>query len=181
GPEESFVRSILGLEAGDEFGPDLVIRLADGRPERDRNARAVGPAPLHGRDRRFEDAGGGAAPAGMGDGDDAGRFVGEQDGAAVGGGDADGQPRHGSHDRVGAGGGRARGRQGGADRHGGGRRAREGGEGGAGPSAGRRRQARAVPPPLGGSVAGPSPAVEARIDAVGHAAFAGEERVADAG
>src|SRR5262249_25647214 len=88
GPEESFVRSIPGLEAGDEFGADLVIRLADGRPERDRNARAVGAAPLHGGDRRFEDAGGGAAPAGMGDPDDAGRFVGEQDGAAVGGGDA---------------------------------------------------------------------------------------------
>src|SRR5262249_58506173 len=67
--EESFVRSVLDLEAGDEFGPDLVVRLADGRPERDRNARAVGAAPLHGRDRRFEDAGGGAAPAGMGDPD----------------------------------------------------------------------------------------------------------------
>src|SRR5262249_57108037 len=42
--EESFVRSVLDLEAGDEFGPDLVVRLADGRPERDRNARAVGAA-----------------------------------------------------------------------------------------------------------------------------------------
>src|SRR5262249_56680506 len=46
GPEESFVRSVLGLEAGDEFGSGLVIRLADGRPQRDRNARTGGAAPL---------------------------------------------------------------------------------------------------------------------------------------
>src|SRR5262249_26978994 len=45
----------------------------------------------------------------------------------------------------------------------------------------RRRQARAVLRHLGGSVVGARPAVEARIDAVGHAAFAGEEGVADAG
>src|SRR5262249_10844929 len=95
---------VLGLEAGDEFGSDLVIRLADGRPERDRNARTVGAAPLHGRDRRFEDAGGGAAPAGMGDPDDAGRFVGEQHGAAVGGRDPDGAPPGARSPRARAGG-----------------------------------------------------------------------------
>jgi hypothetical protein len=45
----------------------------------------------------------------------------------------------------------------------------------------RRRHARAVLRHLGGSVVGACPAVEARIDAVGHAAFAGEEGVANAG
>ena len=64
--EEPFVGPVLGLEASDEFGPDLVIRLADGRPERDRNTGPGGPAALHGGDGRFEDAGGGTAPAGMG-------------------------------------------------------------------------------------------------------------------
>src|SRR5262249_54939805 len=43
GPEESFVRSVLGLEAGDEFGSDLVIRLADGRPQRGPRARSPPP------------------------------------------------------------------------------------------------------------------------------------------
>src|SRR5258705_8821701 len=62
--EKPFGREVLGPEAGNQFGPDLVIGLPDGRPERDRNASAVGPALLHGGDGRFEHAGGGAAPAG---------------------------------------------------------------------------------------------------------------------
>src|SRR5262249_58729763 len=37
GPEESLVRRVRDEETGDEFGPDLVIRLADGLPERDGN------------------------------------------------------------------------------------------------------------------------------------------------
>src|SRR5262249_60841045 len=34
---EAFGRSVLGLEAGGEFPPDLVFRLADGRAERGRD------------------------------------------------------------------------------------------------------------------------------------------------
>src|SRR5262249_25114712 len=109
GAEEPFVRAVLGLEAGNEFGPDLIVGLADGRPERDHNARALGSAALHGGDRRFEDAGGGPAPAGMGDGDDAGGFVGEQPGApgggggGRGGGGGGGGPRAGGTGPVGGG------------------------------------------------------------------------------
>src|SRR5215831_16477343 len=45
----------------------------------------------------------------------------------------------------------------------------------------RRGHARAVLGYLGGRVVGACPAVETRIDPVGHAAFTGEEGVADAG
>src|SRR5919197_1196713 len=94
-PEESFVVCIFGREASDEFGPDFVVRLADGRPKRDRKAGAVRPAPLHGRDRRFKHPAGSAAPAGMGHADHARRFIHEQDGGAIGGGYADSEARHG--------------------------------------------------------------------------------------
>ena len=43
------------------------------------------PQALHRRDGRFRDAGDGAAPAGMRGADHAGRGIGEQDRAAVGG------------------------------------------------------------------------------------------------
>ncbi len=115
----------------------------------------------------------------MGDGDDAGRFVGEQHGAAVGGGDADGEPRHGGHDRI---------RTGPLvrpprplDRHHVGRMDLVGGEQVVRPHPERRRHARAVLRYLGGRIVGACPAVETRIDPVGHAAFAGEEGVANAG
>src|SRR5262249_50458054 len=101
GPEESFVGRVRDEETGDEFVPDLVIRLADGGTERDRNTPPVRPAALHGGDGRFEHAGGGAAPAGMGRADHAGGVVGPQDGAPVGGGDAQGGPRDGRRGRPG--------------------------------------------------------------------------------
>jgi hypothetical protein len=100
-PEESFVIRVFGGETSDEFGSDLVVRLADGRPKRDRKAGAVRPALLHGRDRRFEHAAGSAAPAGMGHADHARGFIDEQDRGAIGGGYADGEPRHGGHHPIG--------------------------------------------------------------------------------
>src|SRR5260370_2318307 len=46
--EEPFVGPVLCLEASDEFGPDLVILSAGGRPQRARNPGPGGPPPLHG-------------------------------------------------------------------------------------------------------------------------------------
>src|ERR1700716_162349 len=82
GLEETRVRAVLGREAGDEFRPDLVVRLANHRPERSHHAGAIGSAPPHRRNRAFENPGRGAAPAGMGGADDPGLLVGEQHGAA---------------------------------------------------------------------------------------------------
>src|SRR6516165_5906352 len=65
GAEEPFVRAVLGLDAGDEFGRALVVRVAAGRLERDRDVRELGSAPLPGGDGVLEDAGGGAVLAGM--------------------------------------------------------------------------------------------------------------------
>src|SRR5258706_16356711 len=83
GPEESFVRHVCDEETGDEFGADLVIRLADRGTERDRDTGPIRSAALHGGDRCFENAAGGAAPPGMGRADDAGRPVAEQDARPV--------------------------------------------------------------------------------------------------
>ena len=102
GAEETAVRAIIGVEAGDEFRPNFVVRLADHWAERDDDSGAVGATPLHCGDGRFEHAGEGTAPTGMGRADDPGGLVRKQDRAAVGSGDANGKPRRPGHDRVGA-------------------------------------------------------------------------------
>ena len=66
-----------------------------------RRSVALGAELLHGDDRRFEDAGKRAAPAGMGGGDHAGRGIGEEDRPAIGGADADGDARAVGDDGVG--------------------------------------------------------------------------------
>src|SRR2546429_9842013 len=102
-PEESFVIRVFGRETSDEFGSDLVVRLADGRPKRDRKAGAVRPASLHGRDRRFEHAAGSAPPAGMGHADHGRGFIDEQEGGAIGGGLPQGGPPAGRAETTSAG------------------------------------------------------------------------------
>src|SRR5262249_31520280 len=91
GPEEAITRRILGAEAGDEIGADLIVALADHRAEPGADLAALGAKPLHGIDRRFDDPGERAAPAGMRRSDDAGLRVGKEDRPAIGRGYADGE------------------------------------------------------------------------------------------
>src|ERR1043165_3267542 len=91
--EEALVTGI-GLEkARDEFRADLVIALADRRPERRRDVFARRAQRLHRGNRRLDHAGERAAPAGMRRADDARLGVGEQQGPAVRGRYADGEAR----------------------------------------------------------------------------------------
>src|SRR5262249_56831920 len=97
-PEEPRIGGVVGLEAGDEFRPDLVVRLANHRPERCDDAVAAGTAPFHGRDRRLEHPGRGAAPARMGGADHPGPPLPPPDRAAIRPGDPPpGPPRPGAH------------------------------------------------------------------------------------
>src|SRR5262245_5204393 len=179
GPEKARIGSVIGLEAGDEFRSDLVVGLPDHRPERGRDPGAIRSAPLHGGDGRLEHAGRGAAPSGMGGTDDTSRFVAEQHRADVGGGDPDREARHPRDDGVGAGTLLRLPRA--LDRHHVGGMDLIGGQQAIRRHAERRRHARAVLRHLGRGVVGPGSTVEARIDAVGDAALAREEGVADTG
>ena len=105
--------------------------------------------------------------------------VGEQHRAAIGGGHPDGEAGRPGHDGVGARTLLRAPRP--LDRHDVGRMDLIGGEEAIRPHPERRRHAGAVLGDLGGRVVGARAAVEARIDAVGHAAVAREEGVADAG
>ena len=138
-----------------------------------------GAEPLHRRDRRLDHAGERAAPAGMRGADHAGARIGQQHRPAIRSGDADGERPHAGDDGIGA---RPRvagpGRFG--DRHG--RRMHLiAGEETPRRDAERRRHAGAVLRHFVRRVARAGAAVEARIEAVGHPAVAGEKAVADAG
>src|SRR5215211_5026621 len=65
GDKEPLVVEIGGAETGDELRSDFIARLADHRPDGGRNPRALRAEPLHGGDRRLDDAGQGTAPAGV--------------------------------------------------------------------------------------------------------------------
>jgi len=69
----------------DEFGPDLVIGLADRGAEHGHGVLGACAQALHGLKRAFQHAVKGAAPAGMGGADYAGLRVSKQDRSAVGG------------------------------------------------------------------------------------------------
>ena len=85
-----------------QIGSDLVVRLADHRPDRGADAGARGAERFHRGDGRLDHAGERAAPAGMRGADHAGVRVGEQHRAAVRGRGRNREPRHLRHDRVGA-------------------------------------------------------------------------------
>src|SRR5262249_52589067 len=83
--EEALVLWVVTGELRHELRSDLVVRLPDHRTECRHDARALGAATLHCRDRRFRDAGERTAPARMRGTDYARLRVGEQDWSAVGG------------------------------------------------------------------------------------------------
>ena len=86
----------------DEFAADLIGVLADQRADRGDDAGAVGAEFLHRVDGGFQHAGQRALPAGMRRADHARAGVGEQDRAAIRGGDADGDAFRACDERVGA-------------------------------------------------------------------------------
>ena len=177
--EELRARFVLGCEAGDEIGTDFIVVLTDHRPERRTDAAARGAEPLHGGDGRFDHARQRAAPAGMRGADDARVRIGEQHRPAIGGADPDRKPGHAGHDGVGARSGLGGPRRLGDDDV---RRVNLiGGEQAVRLDRERRRHAGAIFGDQASLIARAHAAIEARIDAPGDAALAGEEGVAEPG
>ncbi len=176
--EEFGVGWVGGQEAVHQLLADLIVRLADHRTGRGDHARPVGAEFFHRRKRRFDHAAEGAAPAGMGRAEDARLRVREQDRAAVGGGDADGEAGNLGDDGVGFRAFALRPRLLG-DHHVG-RMDLVGGEEVLRLNADGGGHARAVLGDVLRLVVRTGAAVEAFIDAARHAAVAGEEGVADA-
>ena len=177
--EEAFVGVIGRRKTRDQIGPHLVTRLPDHRPDRGHDAPAVGAAAFHRIERCLDHAGERATPAGMGRADDACAVVDEEDRAAIGGRDADGQPGNFGNDCIGP---RARIR---APRPLDGHDVRRmnlvGGEQVKRCDAERRRHAGAVFGDIARRVMRAHAGVERRIESIGHAACAREEAMADAG
>ena len=71
GGKEGGACRLLGEEALDIVGADLIGLLRDGRADHRDNALRLGAELCHGLDRRLDDARQRAAPAGMGRADDA--------------------------------------------------------------------------------------------------------------
>src|SRR5579862_4153823 len=176
--EEAVAGRVLGVEAGDEIGADLVIGLPDHRSDDGADMAALGAEPLHGVDRGLDDTRKRAAPPGMGGADDVGLWVGEEDRPAIGGADADGKRPHAGDDGIGAG---PRLGQPGRFRHHHLRRVDLiAGQKPARLDADRGRHAGAVFRDMGAVVVRSDAAIEAGIKAAGYAALAREEAVADA-
>ena len=179
GREKAARGAVLGGETLDQIGADLVIGLPDHRPDGGADVAARGAEPFHGGDGRLDDARQRAAPAGMRGADHMGFRIGEQDRAAIGRGHADGKRAHAGDDGVGA---RPRvGRPRSFGDNDLGRMHLIEGEEAVRLDAERRRHARAVFRDMAGVVLRAGAAIEARIDAAGHAAGAGEEGMANAG
>src|SRR5580693_459175 len=176
--EEAVAGGIFRLKAGNKIGADLIIGLPDHRSDHGADVAALGAKPLHGFDRRLDDARERAAPAGMRGADDVGFRVGEENRPAIGGADADGKRLHARDDGVGAGPRLGQPRRFG-DHHlrrvnliAGQKAAR------LDPDCG--RHAGTVFRDMGTVVVRSDAAIEARIKAAGNAALAREEAVADA-
>src|SRR5579859_634521 len=99
--EEHCVPGIGPDETFDEFGADLIARLADQGADSGNHAASFRTELFHCLDGRFQDAGQRALPAGMRRPDHARRGIDEQDRSAIGCGDADGEPFTPRHDGVG--------------------------------------------------------------------------------
>src|SRR6476469_6823784 len=170
----------IGLEkAFDEFAADFVGVLANQGPDRRDDAAAVGAELFHGLDGGFHDAGQRAFPPRMNRADHARVRIDQQYRSAVGGGDADGETFGARDDGVGARPRRALPRPG--RHHGIGRMDLEGAEQALRRNSHLFRHPAAIFRDIGGIVARAEAAVEALVDAVGHAALAREERMTEAG
>src|SRR5262249_46839745 len=82
-PKEAARGRSRGPTPLNKIGADLVISLPDHRTDRRLDLALRRAKPLHCRDRRFDDPGQGAAPAGMGGPDHAGPRFGEEDRSAI--------------------------------------------------------------------------------------------------
>ena len=100
--EEAIVCGIGRLEAIDELRADLVVRLADHRPERGADAARCAPSFSIAAIVASSTPVSAPLPSGVRRADHTGLRVGEQDRPAVRRGDADRQTRHACDDRVGA-------------------------------------------------------------------------------
>src|SRR5712671_3004239 len=105
GPCGRLEKAPVGLNTSakprDEFGTNFIIGLADQRPDRGRDAVAVGAAPFHRRDGGLDDTLECAAPARVRCADDAGFGVGKENRAAVRGGYPDCKAWYLGNERVG--------------------------------------------------------------------------------
>ena len=166
-------------EALDKLAADFVARLADQGADRRDDAAALGAEIFHRLDGGFDDAGQRTFPSRMCGTDHARIRIDEEYWPAVGGGDADRKAVNAGDDRIGLRSQWAFPRAGRDDRVG--RMDLMHVEKSVGCNAHRVGHPAAVLADIGGIVVRAKSAIEAGIDAVGDAAVAGEEGVAQAG
>ena len=100
--EEARMLRLLRQDRIAEVRADLVRALPDARTDRRDDRGRAGAEPDHGGNGRLDHTGRRAAPAGMGGADHASLGIGQQDGRAVGGDDAESDIGPDGHHRVGA-------------------------------------------------------------------------------
>ena len=161
----------------DEFAADFVGVLADQGADRRHHAAAVGAEFFHRVHGGFDDAGQRALPAGMRRADHARGGIDEQDRSAIGRGDADRKAFGAGDEGVGA---RLVARPGSGRHHGVGRMDLVHAEKAIRCDAHLLGHPAAVFRDMGGVIVRAEAAIEAFVNAAGHAALAGEESVAQA-